>query len=147
MTQLCVKITCLFLRCTSFLPVVFGQLTVTSLPATLFQDNGGVHNVVNGSVIQLFCSVESLNVTFSWTKDGSPVVINVPNLRERTCNDSTTTTSMLTIEDFQSNDNGTYQCMATNGQESGSGSSTTLSGIHLGGVKIDNGVRIVLRQA
>ena len=103
---------------------------MTSLPDALFQDNGGVHNVVNGSVIQLFCSVESLNVTFSWTKDGSPVVIDVPNLRERTCNDSTTTTSVLTIEDFQSNDNGTYQCMATNGQESGIGSSTTLTGIH-----------------
>ena len=109
---------------------------MTSLPAALFQDNCGVHNVVEGSVIQLFCSVESLNVTFSWTKDGSPVVIDVPNLHERTCNDSTTTTSMLTIEDFQSSDNGTYQCMVTSRQESGIGRSTTLTGIHLGGLKL-----------
>ena len=116
---------------TYFLPVAVGHMTVTSLPAALFQDNGGVHNVVEGSVIQLFCSVESLDVTFSWTKDGSPVVINVPNLRERTCNESTTTTSMLTIEGFQSNDNGTYQCIAKHGQESGIGNSTTLTGIYI----------------
>ena len=128
----CIHLTCVHHHeCCYFLPVVFGQLTVTSLPDALFRDNGGVHNVVEGSVIQLFCSVESLNVTFSWTKDGSPVVIDVPDLRERTCNDSTTTTSMLTIEDFQSSDDGTYQCMATNGQESGNGSSTTLTGIIL----------------
>ena len=111
------------------LPVALSQLTITSLPATLFQENSGVHNVVAGSVIQLYCTVESTNVTFSWTKDGSPVVINVPHLFERTCNDSTTTRSALIIDGFQSSDNGTYQCMATDGQESGSGNTTTLTGM------------------
>ena len=116
------------------LPAILTQLTVTSLPAALFQENSGVHNVVNNSVIQLYCTVDSLNVTFSWTKNGSPVVINVPHLFERTCNNSTTTRSVLTIDGFQSSDNGTYQCMAIDGLESGSGNTTTLAGMYWRGV-------------
>ena len=79
-------------------------------------------------MIQLYCTVESTSVTFSWTKDGSPVVINVPHLFERTCNDSTTTKSALIIDGFQSSYNGTYQCMATDGQESCNGNIATLTG-------------------
>ena len=80
--------------------------------------------------------MESTSATFSWTKDGSPVVINIPHLFERTCNDSTTTRSALTIDSFQSSDNGTYQCMATDGQQCGCGNTTTLTGMH-GYVDID----------
>ena len=87
-------------------------------------------------MILLYCTVESTNVTFSWTKDGSPVVINVPHLFERTCNDSTVTKSVMTIDSFQSNDNGTYQCIATDGQQCGCGNATTLTGMH-GCVDID----------
>ena len=101
---------------------------VTSLPAVLMQSNGGVHNVVQGSVIQLYCSVQSTTTTFSWTKDGGPVVIDVPHLRERTCNDSTTTTSVLTVDNFQSGDNGTYQCMAEDERNTGNGTAVTLHG-------------------
>ena len=72
------------------------DLQVTSLPSVLFHSNGGLHNVVEGSVIQLYCSVESTTASFTWTKDGNPVVIDVPHLRERTSNDSTTVTSVLT---------------------------------------------------
>ena len=46
------------------------SLVVTSLPAVLFQTNGGVHNITAGSVIQLYCSVQSTTASFSWTKDG-----------------------------------------------------------------------------
>ena len=104
------------------------QLYVISLPSVLFQSNGGIHNVVEGSVIQLYCSVESTTASFSWTKDGSPVVIDVPHLRERTSNDSTTTTSVLTVDNFQSSDTGTYQCSASDGMRTGNGSSVTLNG-------------------
>ena len=93
----------------------------------LFQTNGGVHNVVEGSVIQLYCSVESTMATFSWTKDGSPVVINVPHLRERTCNDSTTTISTLTVDNFQLSDIGMYQCFANDERKSGNGAMVTLN--------------------
>ena len=78
--------------------VILPTVTVTSLPEALFRAGGGMRNVVEGSVIQLFCSVELTTATFFWTKDGSAVVIDVPRLRERTTNESTITTSMLTID-------------------------------------------------
>ena len=99
-----------------------------SLPAALFEYNGGVHNIVQGSVIQLYCSVESSTATFSWTKDVGPVIIDVPHLRERTCNDNNNTTSVLTIDGFHSGDNGTYQCLAMDGVNSGNGTDVTLTG-------------------
>ena len=103
-------------------------MVVISLPAVLFNTSGGVHNVVNGSVVQLYCSVESPNATFSWTKDGSPVVIDVPHLHERTCSDSTSTTSVLTVDSLQSTDNGMYQCTAVDGGSTGRGRNVTLTG-------------------
>ena len=108
-------------------------LSVTSLPTVLFESNGGVHNVVEGSVIQLYCSVPSPTATLTWTKNGSPVVLDVPHLRERTVNDSDTGTinSVLTIDYFVSSDNGVYQCFAEdNGLNSGGGT-LTLSGMCL----------------
>ena len=105
---------------------VLGQLEVTSLPEALFQANNGTHNVVEGSVIQLYCSVESSNATFSWTKDRCQVVTDFSHLRVRTCNDSTTTTSVLTIDNFQPSDNGTYRCMVTD--EESTGNAVTLTG-------------------
>ena len=79
-------------------------------------------------MIQLYCSVESTTASLSWTKDGSPVVINVPHLRERTSNDSSTTTSVLTVDNFQSGDTGTYRCSASNGMRTGNGANVTLNG-------------------
>ena len=109
---------------------VQGQsLAVASLPAVLFQTNGGVHNITAGSVIQLYCTTSSVTATFSWTKDGRPVVIDVPHLRERTCNDSTTATSVLTVDNFQSSDDGIYQCTAVDGNATGQGGSIELRGI------------------
>ena len=79
-------------------------------------------------MIHLYCSVESTTASFSWTKDGSPVVIDVPHLQERTSNDSTTTTSVLTVDNFHSTDTGTYQCSASDGMRTGNGPSVTLNG-------------------
>ena len=76
------------------------SLVVTSLPAVLFQTNGGVHNISASSVIQLYCSVQSTTATFSWTKDGKPVVIDVPHLRERTYNNSRAATSVTDSGQF-----------------------------------------------
>ena len=101
-------------------------LQVTSLPSVLFESNGGIHNVVEGSVIQLYCSVESTTASFTWTKDGNQVLIDVPHLRERTSNDSTTTTSVLTVDNFQVNDTGTYKCSARDGMRTGNGANVTL---------------------
>ena len=123
--------TCMFL-CHIIIIGVQAQsdsLIVTSLPVALFQTNGGVHNIVAGSVIQLYCSVQSTTVSFSWMKDGSPVTIDVPHLRERTCNDSTNATTVLTVDNFQSGDNGIYQCMAVDGHNIGYGDRIELRGL------------------
>ena len=79
-------------------------------------------------MIQLYCSVESTGASFSWTKDGNPVVIDVPHLRERTSNDSTTTISVLTVDNFQPTDSGTYQCSVSDGVRTGNGQNVTLNG-------------------
>lgn len=107
---------------------MLSQLSVTSLPVALFQANGGVHNVVEGTVIQLYCVADSVTATFSWTKGGNPVMINVPHLRERTYSDVSTATSVLTIDGFYSSDNGAYQCTAMDGGSTMSGNTATLTG-------------------
>lgn len=99
-----------------------------SLPTVLFESNGGVHNVVEGSVIQLYCSVVSSTATVTWTKAGSPVVLDVPHIRERTFNKNTTILSVLTIDNFMSSDSGTYHCLATDGGHSTNGTAVTLNG-------------------
>ena len=116
---------CYFLQCKFNYPT---DLQVTSLPTVLFQSNGGQHNVVEGSVIQLYCSVETTTAAFSWFKNRNPLVLNVPRLRERTTNDSTTTTSVLTIENFQSRDTGMYHCSAKHGLRIGNGMNVMLYG-------------------
>ena len=110
--------------------VTLTGLQVTSLPSVLFESNGGVHNVVEGSVIQLYCSVASSTAIFSWTIDGSPAVLDVPHLRERTVSIDTanTATSTLTVDNFQSSDSGTYQCLAQGGGSTGNGTALTLTG-------------------
>ena len=102
---------------------------MTSLPEALFQADGGVRNVVEGSVIQLFCSVKSTAATFFWTKDGTAVVIDVPHLRERTTIIDITTISMLTVDNFQSTDDGLYQCIVQTDLEIvGMGETANLTG-------------------
>ena len=102
--------------------------TITSLPESLFGASGGVHSVVEGSVIQLYCSVEPDNVTVSWTKDDVPVIIDVHHLRVRTSSNGTHNTSVLTLDNFRSGDNGMYQCHAISGGVTGSGSTVSLTG-------------------
>ena len=121
----------------SFFFFIGPVLAVMSLPTVLFQTNGGIHNVTAGSVVQLYCSVLSTTTIFSWIKDGIPVVIDVPHLRERTCNDSTTATSVLTVDNFQTSDNGIYQCMAMDGNATGEGGSIELRGIEIVYMKVE----------
>ena len=99
-----------------------------SLPTVLFESNGGVHNVVEGSVIQLYCSVVPSTATITWTKDGSPVVLDVPHLRERTFNESPSILSVLTVDNFVSSDSGTYHCLAVAEGHSSNGTEVTLNG-------------------
>ena len=78
---------------------VSGQLTVTPLPDVLFQNNSGVHNVVEQSVIWMYCTANSTTATITWTKDGENLVNNPPHIQIRTSNNNneTSSTSSLVI--------------------------------------------------
>ena len=101
---------------------------ITSLPESLFGASSGVHSVVEGSVIQLYCSVEPDNATVSWAKDNVSVIIDVPHLRVRMSSDGTHNTSVLTLDNFRSGDNRMYQCHAMSGGVTESGSTVSLTG-------------------
>ncbi len=98
--------------------------TVITGPDALVSSNG---SVVEGSVIQIYCTVENdTTITFTWTHNGGPLFNDPPHIRIREDNrpqrsaslltdDSTT---VLTVDNFSASDNGVYQCTtsgATNG--------------------------------
>ena len=92
---------------------VNGQtLTVTSLPAVLF--NGGSQTIVEGSVVWLYCLINSISptLTVTWNKDGIPVVLDVPHVRVWSSTSATSSTFLLVVDNFQPSDDGTYQCTA-----------------------------------
>ena len=101
---------------------------MTCLPSVLFEYNGGIHNVVPSSVIQMFCSVDSHTAIFTWMKTGSVVVSSPPHLHIRTWNNNTTSTSVLTVDGFNAGDDGTYQCLAEDHGRYGNGTVVALTG-------------------
>ena len=107
---------------------VQGQLTVTSLPAALF--NGGSQTVVEGSVVWLYCQVNitTPTVTVTWTKDSVPLVQDVPHIRMRSFPTHFYTTFLLVVDTFQNSDSGVYQCTVQDGAMTGMGTALTLMG-------------------
>ena len=105
------------------------ELTVRSLPAVLF--DGGNQTIVEGSVVWLYCQVNSVSptLTVTWNKNGVPVVLDVPRIRTRNFTSSGASNYLLVVDNFQPLDNGTYLCTA---QEEGgnktSGRPLTLTG-------------------
>ena len=119
--------------------------TITSLPESLFEASGGVHSAVEGSVIQLYCSVEPATAIVSWTKDNVSVIIDVPHLRVRMSSNGTHNTSVLTLDNFSSGDNGIYQCHAMSGGVTMSGSTVSLTGkinVHALDQKVQHNTKI-----
>ena len=115
---------------------VCGQTTVAVLPDALWNGTSsgavGVHNILGGSVIQLFCTGNDTaglpNVT--WIKNNVALSNDPPEVRIRTSDDgATTTSSVLTIEDFDSADNGTYYCSVTGASSSAASDTLQLSGM------------------
>ena len=107
---------------------VKAQLSVTSLPDTIC--SGSSTSVVEGSVLWLYCEVNSASssLSVSWSKDGGSLIQDVPHIRLRTSSSSSSTTLLLMLDNVVSSDAGVYQCTAEDGLETASGSSLTVTG-------------------
>ena len=102
--------------------------TVITRPEALTTSSG---NVVEGSVIQVYCTVENNNdISFTWTLNGTTLLNDPPHIRIRTNTDGTDTTSVLTVDNFRDTDNGVYQCTATDttSMVAGNGTAVSLTG-------------------
>ena len=79
----------------------------------LFATNNGVHNVELGTVIRARCTANSsCTPVVTWFKDGDSLLNDPPHIRIRTSTDDTEVTSVLTIDNFNTGDNGDYYCQA-----------------------------------
>ncbi len=102
--------------------------TVSVLPDTLWVHNGGVHNIVEGHVIQLYCSADDITApTIRWEKDWTDIFQDPPHIFIRTSDNGTTTLSVLTVDPFNSTDDGVYTCIASVGSTSVSSGLLTLT--------------------
>ncbi len=102
--------------------------TVSVLPDALWVSNGGVRNVVEGHVIQLYCSAGDITTpTISWEKGGTEIFQDPPHIFIRTTVSGTTRTSVLTIDPFNSTGDGTYKCIASVDSTSASSGLLTLT--------------------
>ena len=113
-------------------PPYSSVLNVTTLPDVLFQNSGVVHSIAEGSVIWLYCTADSTTSTpsITWTKDGVTLVNDPPHIRIRSSNDTLlSTTSSLVVDNFGlADDDGTYQCQASDGTAVVSSSTLSLTG-------------------
>ena len=97
-----------------------------------FNDNSSV--IVAGSVIQLFCSASGQFTAprIQWTRNNItiPETAQLPHLmvKSRTEN-NTITSSVLTIYNFTSSDNGSYQCSVSDMNTSDSSQPFLLTGM------------------
>ena len=85
-----------------------------------------MHNVELGTVIRVRCTASSSSaLTVTWFKNGSSLINDPPHVRIRTNINDTAVVSTLTVDNFDSVDNGIYFCQANDG--SNSENSTTLN--------------------
>ena len=106
---------------------------MTSLPAVLF--NGGSQSIVEGSVIWLYCEVDSVSPSLrvTWKKDNVPLTQDVPHIRTRSSINTNSSTFLLVVDNFKSSDDGIYQCTAEDGAMTGNGFTLILTGaLHAG---------------
>ena len=105
-----------------------GQLTITSLPDLFF--NTGSQSIVQGSVVLLYCNVNStsLNLIATWSKDGDPLFNDLPHIHIRSSRFNDFTTILLTVVDFQPSDGGSYQCSAEELVDTAIGTTANLIG-------------------
>ncbi len=102
---------------------------MTSLPAVLF--GGGNQTLVEGSVVWLYCRVNSTSptLTVTWNKDSVPVVLDVPHIRIKNSISATSSTFVLVVDNFHPSDSGVYQCTAQEGGNTAAGTLLMLTGM------------------
>ena len=102
---------------------------MTSLPAVLFDE--GSNTIVEGSVVWLYCQVNSVSptLTVTWNKDSAPVVLDIPHIRIRSSITAISSTFLLVVDNFQPSDSGLYQCTAQEGVDTAMGTPLTLTGM------------------
>lgn len=102
---------------------------IQSLPDILFSQRN--QNIVENSVLFFYCRVNSTSPTLrvTWTKNGIPLIQDVPHIRLRNSVSGVGTTTLLLVVDlFQVSDNGVYQCTATDGGSVAMGDPLMLNG-------------------
>ena len=113
---------------------VNGQVpTVSVLPEVLWGTGGGAvtRNIVETAVIQLYCSGSGATIEeITWSKDGTTLTNDPPHLRIR---GSSIDMSILTIDNFNSSDDGQYVCHVTGSTGSNTSSILTLTGMYIDG--------------
>ncbi len=93
-------------------PIAVDSQSVSVLPDALWVSNAGIHNVVEGHVIQVYCFANGFTApTITWRKDGTEVSHDPPHIFIRTSVDGLNST--LTIDQFDASDDGLYFCSAT----------------------------------
>ena len=111
--------------------VVSASLLIEPLDSPSYNDDATA--IVAGSVIQLLCSASGQFTAphIQWTRDNItiPETAQLPHLmvKSRTQN-NTITSSFLTIYGFSSSDNGSYQCTASESDNSTISERLLLSG-------------------
>ena len=105
------------------------QLSISSFPDFIFSASN--RGIVEGSVMWLFCEVNSVSSTLSvsWNKDGGCLIQDVPHIILRTSTTSSSTTLILVLDNVVSTDAGLYQCTAHDGLSTANGSALTMTGI------------------
>ena len=61
-------------------------------------------------MVQLFCTADSSDVVFTWDINGTVLTNDPPHTRIRSNSDTSSTTFILTVDDFQAADSGFYRC-------------------------------------
>ena len=88
-------------------------------------------NIVETAVIQLYCSGSGTTIEeITWSKDGTTLTNDPPHLRIR---GSSTDMSVLTIDNFNSSDDGQYVCHVTGSTGSATSPILTLTGMYIDG--------------
>ena len=109
--------------------LVQGQLMLGSLPDLLFVNDSGVHKVELGTVIRARCNSSSTSAPLvAWFKDGIRLDNDPPHIRIRTRTSGSEVNSVLTIDNFDSGDDGDYYCEASDGTDTLTSTTLSLSG-------------------